>query len=751
MVTVLVADDDELVRDALSELLQAESGIELVGVAGDPQAAGRLAAEFKPNVALIDVRMAGGGGPAAAQEITRVSPETRLVALSALEDRGAVIEMLSHGVMGYQVKGAPSEEIVEAILRAARGQFSMPADLARSTFGGLVDDLADRRQVENARLLAETRVVNLFNSSISAAVLIDADGKVILANRRLLNLFGYDAEALVGTAIEGLLTPRSRRNQARLHPGAEDSKSGVLRVAGLICLRSDGSHFPADALVATIQTPSGHEAVVAFTDRSSGQAADGPTIDDELPRRMLDAAPDAMVVVNNTGEIELVNQQVERLFGYERTEMLGNKIEMLLPKRFAKVHIGHRSKFLADPQIRPMGFGLTLAGRRKDGSEFPVDISLSPVESAKGWLVVAAIRDITERRRVEEDLRKVDERFRQLVESSPDGMVIIDPEGRIQQVNAQSEALFGYDRQELVGFSIEMLLPERFRGVHVGHRTQYLARPQRRPMGAGLELAGRRKDGSEFSVDISLTPLETSEGTFGVAHVRDVTARKGAERDLLLAHLVRAQEEERLRIASDIHDDTIQAITAAGLRLQLLRRQLTDERQLETLVKLEDTVQLAIGRLRNLMFDLRPPALERDGLAAALRVYLDQLQADTGINTTLDARLPDEPPHDTRAIIYRVIQESLTNVRKHSGAVSVVVRVSAAEGRFKASVEDDGVGFTPAEAEPRPGHVGLVAMRERAEMAHGGFELISAPGKGTLVTFWVPNQPTFRQVPSGPT
>jgi PAS domain S-box-containing protein len=247
---------------------------------------------------------------------------------------------------------------------------------------------------------------------------------------------------------------------------------------------------------------------------------------------MLEAAPDAILAIDSDGNIELVNQQVERLFGYPREELLGKKIEMLLPERFAKGHVTRRSKFLVEPLTRPMGFGLQLAGRRRDGTEFPVDVSLSPVETKQGPLVVAAVRDITDRRRAEDEVRKIDERFRQLVESSPDGMVILDPAGRIQQVNQEAEVQFGYTRDEMTGRPVEMLLPERFRGVHVAHRDGYLARPTARPMGAGLELAGRRKDGSEFPVDISLSPLETSEGRFGVARIRDLTERLSVERDL---------------------------------------------------------------------------------------------------------------------------------------------------------------------------------------------------------------------------
>jgi PAS domain S-box-containing protein len=748
LVTVLVADDDELVRDALADVLRNEPDIELVGVAADAEAAGRMAAELRPNVALVDFRMGGGGGPVAADVIAKVSPETMLLGFSAHEERGAVAEMLGSGAVGYQLKGAASSEIVEAIRRAARGQFSMSTALARATIGGIVAEVAVLKQRERARVLAEARTRNLLEGSMSATVLIDSDGNVILANRRLLEMFGYEAEDLVGASVDKLLAPRSRREQVgKLRPAPGGAEQGMALIANMTCIRRDGTRFPVEVSSATILTPLGVEAAIAFSERSPERTADPAGSEDDLAQRTLDSSRDAMLILDRGGRIVLANQHLERLFGYPPADLLGKSVEILFPARFGATHVEHRNRFLAEPKLHPLGFATAVAGRRRDGSEFGIEISLSRIQSAAGWALLETIRDITERRRVEEEIRQVDERFGQFVEASPDGVVIIDPEGRIKQVNARAETMFGYDRRELVGNVVETLLAERFRNVYVGHRTRYLASTQRRPMGAGLELAGRRKDGSEFPVDISLKPLKTREGLLGVAHIRDLTESKRSERHLLLAHLVRTQEEERLRIASDIHDDSIQAITAAGLRLQLLRRQLTDDGQLEALAKLEDTVQLAITRLRNLMFELRPPALERDGLAAALRLYLDQFRADIGIGGTLDVRLTEEPAHDTGAIIYRVIQESLTNVRKHAKASTVLVRLVGGPGGFEGTVADDGIGFAIDKLRPRPGHLGLAAMSERAEMAHGRLEVASTPAKGTEVKFWIPQESTAEPEP----
>ena len=209
-------------------------------------------------------------------------------------------------------------------------------------------------------------------------------------------------------------------------------------------------------------------------------------------------------------------------------------------------------------------------------------------------------------------------------------------------------------------------------------------------------------------------------------------------RQVLLRQLVRAREEERARIAADIHDDAIQLLSAANLRLQQLRLRLHDPAGRQVLEKLQDALSLTLSHLRQVIYDLRPPGLEDGSLRAALRAYLEQMHSETGVAYRLDDRVSARAPDSTAQLIYRTVREALANVRQHARASTVTVELLDIEDGCLVRVVDDGVGYDPADVEDRPGHLGLALIRERAELAGGWCRIESSPGSGATVEFWVP-------------
>jgi PAS domain S-box-containing protein len=347
-------------------------------------------------------------------------------------------------------------------------------------------------------------------------------------------------------------------------------------------------------------------------------------------------------------------------------------------------------------------------------------------------------------------LQSSEQRYRILVEQSPDAILVAHDDAWVF-VNAAAAALLGAPAAaDLIGRpvldSIDVRSRERFERI------------QRDPASVrGLaEVRMVRRDGSAVDVEVAGMLLE-AEGTRALQLVvRDVTLRRraedalrasmatvrrvDAERARLLAHIVRAQEAERLRVAEDIHDDTIQVMTAAAIHLDLLKRQIADQEQQGKVAETSNVVLEAIERLRRLVFDLRPPVLDDEGLAAAFREALaSRSETVASEGTEVEDLLGDEPPIDVRTIAYRIGQEALTNIRKHAHASRVRVVLESENGGVKVTIEDDGDGFEPdGDGWSPSGHFGLRSMRERAEMAGGRCDIHSAPARGTTVEFWLP-------------
>ncbi|MGW7176642.1 PAS domain-containing sensor histidine kinase [Streptomyces xanthophaeus] len=321
------------------------------------------------------------------------------------------------------------------------------------------------------------------------------------------------------------------------------------------------------------------------------------------------------------------------------------------------------------------------------------------------------------------------------------GIFMLDPQGYIISWNAGAERIKGYSAEDILGQHFSVFYPPEDQSSGKPQWELETAVAEGRLEDEGWRV---RRDGSRFWANVVITALRDEKGVLqGFGKVtRDMSERRAAqhaltERRRLFDHLVQAQETERRRIAWDVHDDSIQAMVAVGMRLELLAERVPASQSAE-LQRLDVSVREAIGRLRSLTFRLHPPGIDRHGLAEGLSSHLDDVVGSWGTAYTFEHRLDHEPTPETGITIFRIVQEALLNVHKHARANRVEVRVTSADGGILTRVMDDGTGAPMSQSGARD-HFGVIEMRERAETAGGWWSMHSRPGTGTTVEFWVPN------------
>lgn len=370
------------------------------------------------------------------------------------------------------------------------------------------------------------------------------DGYYSFSSAAVTQILGYRPDEVLGKHYTEFLTPEDKANQQRYatshrpfyallsHYRHKDGRQILTESTGLPIINADGKLLKWRGVDRDI------------TARMHFQ--DALIESEKRIRLIIESSLSAIVIMDSYGIVIDWNHPAEKIFGWTKDEAIGRRLdELIIPPAQRDAHRQGLERFLRTGVGPLLNQLIELTAIRRDGTEFPVELSISPLKLGNAYIFSGFIHDITERRRLEH-------RFRQAVESAPNAIVMVNKSGTIVMVNAQTETFFGYSRAELTGQPVEILVPKRFRNAHVGFRQAYLAAPVSRPMGAGQDLYGLRKDGSEFPVEIGLSLIDSKEETLVLSTIVDITTRKNTEAAIRQAQIKLAIAQSEINIAQRI-------------------------------------------------------------------------------------------------------------------------------------------------------------------------------------------------------
>ncbi len=615
--------------------------------------------------------------------------------------------------------------------------FSIPSIEGEPCFVCMDVDITESKKAAAALQESEEKYRSMIEQASDGIFILDDEGCYIDANPAGCSMVGYSRDEIVRmSAVDILPVGETPMNILK----AKELKVGQTIIMERRLKKKSGEVF--DTEVSYKMLSNGNNLAIARDITEKKKIEEAIRASEETRRLIMSSALDAIVCINMKGVITVWTPQAEKLFGWKEAEAIGMTLtETIIPEKYKKRHEKGFKHYL-DTGVGPvLNRIIEIAALNKTGEEFPIELSIIPIKQGESELFCAFIRDITEKKKAEIELRLNEEKYRTLVEQAIDAIALYDANGVLLDVNTGSVNLLGYTKEELIGMSLKNILtddeiksnPVQYELLREGKSTI----KQRRM---------RRKDGT--IVETEVRSQQFPDGRF-LSVIRDLTERIEAEKELaasyedirkLTGHIQNIREEERTGIAREIHDELGQQLTVLKMDVSWLRKKIgpTDE---AVALKLNDLITMldeTVKTVRRISSALRPSLLDDLGLVAAMEWQLGEFEKRSGIATSFtnageDLHLPDL----IKTALFRIFQESLTNIARHSNAARVTVAITIGNGKLIMSIADNGKGFDKQKVAEKK-TLGILGMKERIAMIGGEYEIKSELGKGTEVLVQIP-------------